>query len=835
MKKLLISATITSTLLFSTPASHAVDIDSDIPYTNSTYDNMTAGTVNIFEGRILNRMSAGHIDTMTGTSNINSINGGTITSVEGFGHINFFLSGSIDTLKDNASINTMYGGYIGELKGRSNINFFSRGGTISTISESAFINYLDISATINNMIGGRVYSIIGGTIQNMAGGYVGDFTEGVIDNASGGTINKVNYSATINNLSGTTNINNMLGGNIQSMTGGTIVNMNNNAFITNMDNGYIAQINGNASIETMNGGIINIIDGANSFVGNLTDGTIGTIQGTSYISTMTGGLVDNLAGEARILELNGGQVNIMHSGEIVDIGVNGEIGEIIYGTLTGNVNFQTGASYELNVNNYGLLNLHAEDTTKAFDRIVNTGVGTVVDVLDYQFGTNSEINMGDSSLLIVNSVDMNKVTFGNNGAFSFHYFGGTYNHASINEFSATESVLFEFYVNPEIGGENDKLTITNISAGSELSHQIVAAGYNLTDEYREPIDLIEDLTNSLDFSLITGDYIGIGAKNYTLGKNGNWWSLFLKRDSLSDQAKNIGTVAGSLLNTVYSVSNSLHERTGSVDYYNISKRTGSWARTYSNKTSFKDLASTDIQNYGIEGGFDKQLIIGCSGRMIGGIGAGINYTTQHMNNQYSKDGRSKSTTPYVMLYNTIYWYNGLYIDMVAKYAYSNVNSHYYDGANIRNDFKTNHHIGTVSIETGYNFPITKRLFVEPRAQLSYAYIEGDKFTDDSNFRGKYQDTQSILSEVGILLKYDLHAFEPYIKLGYLHEFDGKTNITYDNTKYYHDLEGGKFEAGIGFLKKFNTSKFDFYGETVYQIGQNAYRNYNLNLGMRYNF
>jgi outer membrane autotransporter protein len=297
----------------------------------------------------------------------------------------------------------------------------------------------------------------------------------------------------------------------------------------------------------------------------------------------------------------------------------------------------------------------------------------------------------------------------------------------------------------------------------------------------------------------------------------------------------IGSIAESRLTTVYSIANTITKRLGELRNFNISSELpGSWLRTYTDHGGFKDLNSVRTHNYGIEGGIDKTIIEGCTGRMIAGIGIGINYGKQDVKTNNSRDGGGDSKTPYIGVYNTMTWDSGLYIDTIARYAYMDQDARYYDGSNMRQKFETTSHVLMLSAEAGYNYQLTDKFAIEPSIEFLYSFLKGDSFRDDASYEAKYDDTESVLGRTGFLLRYNAEVVEPYVKINYYHEFDGKTGITYDGTKYNGDLSGSRYEVGLGFVAKTDTD-LNLFGETSYTAGSKSYRDYNVNLGMRYNF
>lgn len=211
----------------------------------------------------------------------------------------------------------------------------------------------------------------------------------------------------------------------------------------------------------------------------------------------------------------------------------------------------------------------------------------------------------------------------------------------------------------------------------------------------------------------------------------------------------------------------------------------------------------------------------------------MNYADVEMKHSRFKDG-GETTMPYVGLYGTWVTDNGFYIDAIGRYIRNDTEAHFHDSLGVKRDFDVKGNIGAFSVETGKQFYVTDRFILQPRAELSYIYMQVDSFKDALGYQAKYEDTQSLLGTAGLIARYDMGKFSPYAKASFLYEFDGKTDIVYDNFGYNSDIGGARAEGALGLVWNM-TDNWHFFAEAGYQGGAKHYKNYNGNLGLRYSF
>ena len=281
------------------------------------------------------------------------------------------------------------------------------------------------------------------------------------------------------------------------------------------------------------------------------------------------------------------------------------------------------------------------------------------------------------------------------------------------------------------------------------------------------------------------------------------------------------------------MANAFHKRSG--DLRLLGYNTGVWTRAYANHTTFDDILPTKINSVSVEAGIDHNVFHFEGGRWVVGIGAGVNVAKTIVDTESTIDGGGESLMPYVGLYSSWMYNNGLYIDTIARYARNSTDAYYYDGIDVKHEFDMDSDLFGASMEMGYRWKLDDKWMIEPRIELAYANISGSNFTDDVGFTGSFGDSESLLGTVGTLVRYRVNKrFVPYLKLSYVGEFAGKTDVAYDGWNGTANISGNRIEAGIGATGRVKRG-MGIYGEAVYQRGDNGFQNINLNLGMRYSF
>lgn len=816
---------------------------------NASIAQMHSGTVgSMGDSATVGILNNGTIGTISGyNTGITTMNNGTVTSVSSGGYIATMRGGTLTTLEGTGAVyNAGVNAVIGTAKDSSVIS--SLDGKLTNLTGNATVGNLGATGKITNIYGnGEITNMNAGAVDNMYGNSsIGKMTDGTVTEMYDTShINTMN-GGTVATATGTSYITAMNGGKIESMEGsskvttmtaGRIDNMSDNAYLDLGKGGTIGIVTDNAQIRRLETGVVVTELSGSAKVSALSASTITDVKDNAVVGSIgSSGKVGTLSGNGDVQHIYGGTIDTMNGGKVGNLDQWGYITTINSGTIYGNV-AQSANSSQLNVTQDGSLILDDGGLNKTFDRGLTTGSGADITVKSYNFGTNAAINLGADSVLNIGMVDLQTVNFLGKGTLNIKDYSLNVPHgsASIQNFNAADQVVFNIDVEFEQNNAaNDELTIVS-NTGTHTDHLVnIVDVPSAVGSARDKINIIEDQSGDLSFSLVNGSQLTIGARNYLLESealgSGNQWFLGLS-SILSDAANIIGSLPTANLMSVLSMQDALHRRMGDIRNYSPM---GLWTRVYTNQVKFEDLAKTEVSNYGFEVGFDKQVAEFDKSKFSLGIGAGVSMSDIKIRSRHSKDGGGDTTMPYGGLYATWAWEDGFYLDAAARYAFADTEGYYYDNMNQKEKFDLTSNIGTISLEAGKQYYVSPRIVLEPRAKLDYVFMQGDSFTDNPGFKAQYDDTQSILGTLGLLARYDIGRFSPYAKTSFIYEFDGRTDIVYDDVSYHSDVRGWRAEGALGFDWGVSAC-VDLFAEAGYLGGANSYQNINGSIGMRYNF
>ncbi|MCL2538525.1 MAG: autotransporter outer membrane beta-barrel domain-containing protein [Alphaproteobacteria bacterium] len=848
--------------------------------------NFINGNIDTLHGGQINNMQGGYIGTLRNYGNIRSMTGGhiynmydnsLIMSMSGNARIDNMYDGTIYAMNGDARINNMnFGtiinksnGYIENMRGGTIV--YHNGGTINRFTNGTINNNAGEIRNMYNEGYTRIDSMTGGVITNLFDGYVGTVSGGTIENMFGGRIENLDgrnivamFNGQIGNIKNGGHIGLLMGGEIQDISGGSHIDMMTSGNIRNLrsssigtiTSGRIDDIHDDAYIGLMTGGDIGTIHQGS--VGSMTAGYIHDFSGSSWMGLMTGGSIGMMTDRAYIDNFNGGFINAFHGGYLNNIGRDADLGNIDNLIIIGNV--ESGGS-TLDLNPGGYLLLGASDANNIFARDVNIGAGGgILELKQYTYDSNITFAMsGENSSIIIsdNNLILPRILVGDEAAgarIEFSHYTADFKTATISQLDAHSDITFVMNTDYD-AGIADHLTILSVLDWGVVDHKLAVGAANVG--VIQGLELIDDQSGIMNFTLANGaDYVGIGARNYVLANNAGIWSLNCVGDNcieipddgngnggggdvfvptLSDAATNIGMHGAHRFHyAVRDIQNALHKRLGDLRLAGPVSKTRVWARTYGNQTEFNDLTKVKGNNFGAEAGIDRDMLGGSTTRMILGGGAGINSASHKTSALASRDGGGSATVPYANIYLTTLFPSNVYIDLIGRMAFLDSYAYYYDGADNKIDYTTKSLVAMVSAELGYQYKATDRLILEPRAELVYAYIDGDKFTDSAGFTGQYDASSSLSGQVGFLMRYNFESVQPYAKFTYLREFDGRTNITYDGVLLNSELPQSRYEYGIGLVGEI-TARMGMFGEFTYQHGDKEFKNYGANMGIRANF
>ncbi|MHC5307428.1 autotransporter outer membrane beta-barrel domain-containing protein [Bartonella sp. LJL80] len=461
-------------------------------------------------------------------------------------------------------------------------------------------------------------------------------------------------------------------------------------------------------------------------------------------------------------------------------------------------------------------------------------------VTDLKLGHNAKASLGDQTIAVTNA---NKVTLSvdnlsGNGLFNLRT-------------DMAPTALF-----------GDLLEIRSSSAGS---HQMVftdnrTGGYTGTEELKV-VDFIgtNQSDNNAVFSSAGAD---VGPYVYGLSQyaDGNW---YLSHKETPQPPVNPNPppvtppsppVTPPLTNTADNSANFLNVNyyLGFIENQTLLQRMGElrrspdkdgevWMRSFGgglDQFSGDRLSGFDMTYWGIQGGVDKRIELNnhAADLFVGLMGG---YTKGDID---FKIGDGDAEQYHIGAYVTYKHQNGFYVDALAKYLHAEndfdtktVNGYRVNGDGDMDGYALGAEIG----QRFYKDRTSKLgLYVEPQVQLTWTHMGSGTISSSNGLRTKLGSYDSLLGRASAVFGYSLvndgNPVDLYFKTGYLKEFDGDTDYTFNNTfveKYSFDT--GWWDNGIGMNVQVDKNK-NLYMDANYAIG-GTFNAWQLNAGYRQQF
>ena len=315
-------------------------------------------------------------------------------------------------------------------------------------------------------------------------------------------------------------------------------------------------------------------------------------------------------------------------------------------------------------------------------------------------------------------------------------------------------------------GENNKLTIGDVNSSVEVQEnttqglQLGSTG-NVTDALGGDVSALTDKvkvgdgTQAPEFTGVkmqAGEVVG----EVTMDSNGN---VKEKVNEANDAKLNRMANMPAMVTRIQM--NELRKRMG--DIRSSEGETGVWARY--NGGNLLGAYDLDADFNMIQFGADKAL-----GNGLPRIGAAFSYAKTEADDLYgSVDMDAYSLSGYGIWT----WDNGAFLDVIAR------------AANVDTDMKEEGKTGSLdnwlfslSTEIGQRAMFADTFYVEPSAEFTYTWMDGDSFTI-GDIKREIGDSESLIGRFGIALgKQCPGGFgDFYVRAGLVHEFMGNASIT----------------------------------------------------------
>ncbi len=263
---------------------------------------------------------------------------------------------------------------------------------------------------------------------------------------------------------------------------------------------------------------------------------------------------------------------------------------------------------------------------------------------------------------------------------------------------------------------------------------------------------------------------------------------------------------------------------------------GAWARTYGNKyrVSAADQVDYTQTQQGISFGVDTP-ISNAGGQWLIGVMGG--YSNSDLNLRLGTSGQVDSY--YAGVYSTWLSDSGYYIDALIKAnRFENkADVRMSNGVKSEGDYH-NYGVGG-SIEAGKHIKLNDGWFVEPFAQISSLWVQGEDYGLDNGMEARSNHADSFVGKLGAhagrTIALDKGGFvQPYVKVAAAREFAQSNKVKVNSTTFRDDLSGSRGELGAGVALQV-TDVLQLHADMDYSNGQNIEQPWGVNLGLRYSW
>lgn len=434
------------------------------------------------------------------------------------------------------------------------------------------------------------------------------------------------------------------------------------------------------------------------------------------------------------------------------------------------------------------------DIDVANQSVVSFEKGSTIVAGDITFDATSQMNMKSSSIELVagSSMNIDGVLQSNNGQILFN--DATPGIVSISMLS--DDSTLEAIATPQL---NDKLKGDIAKFSEALVIEKGAAGTQLT----------------MKEGMVAGETTGNLTEDGQLDKE----SVVTKTNSLMQSTLELASAAPLALNRI--MMNDVRKRLG--DIRTTEGTHGVWARYDGGKLTGEGSLKNDFNT--IQVGIDTVPMEG-SARM----GVAFSYTDSDA--EYAR-GDADMKAYSIAMYGTKMFDNGIFVDVIGRMGTADTD--------LTVDGK---HKGTmdnvvlgVSGEVGWRFDLAETVYVEPQAEVTYTYVNGDSL-NLSTASYEVDSVNSLMGRVGFAAGFKCPADKGnvYVRASAVHEFLGDAKISGTNlgqTDSY-EINGQDTWAEYGIGANFNMTKTTYIWADVERTSGGALdEDWRATVGVRY--
>ncbi|MBD8476202.1 autotransporter outer membrane beta-barrel domain-containing protein [Pseudomonas sp. CFBP 8770] len=261
---------------------------------------------------------------------------------------------------------------------------------------------------------------------------------------------------------------------------------------------------------------------------------------------------------------------------------------------------------------------------------------------------------------------------------------------------------------------------------------------------------------------------------------------------------------------------------------------GAWVRTYGGQYNLSAAAGVAYKQrqHGVSFGVDAPLPAGNDQWVVGVMGG---YSRSDLDLAAGTSGEVDSY--YLGLYSTWLSEGGYYVDGVVKLnRFQNKSDvRVSDGSRTGGNYD-NHGVGA-SLEVGKHIKLANDWYLEPFAQMSALWVQGEHYDLDNGMQARSNGADSWLGKVGTHVGRNFPLangglVQPYIKVAAAHEFADANRVRVNANRFTNDLSGTRGEFGAGVIAQISDS-LQLHVDFDYSNGENIEQPWGGSLGVRY--
>ncbi len=261
---------------------------------------------------------------------------------------------------------------------------------------------------------------------------------------------------------------------------------------------------------------------------------------------------------------------------------------------------------------------------------------------------------------------------------------------------------------------------------------------------------------------------------------------------------------------------------------------GVWGRAFGRRQDVDNRVSREFRQTisGFELGADTALPV-ADGRWH--VGAVAGYTNGRI--KFDRGGTGDDDSVHVGAYATYIEDGGFYMDGIVRVSRIRHAFKVDDakGRRVRGQYRGNG-VGA-SLELGKRFTWPGAWYVVPQLEVAAFHAQGADYTASNGLRIKDDGTNSMLGRLGLHVgrQFDLgdgRVVQPYMKLSWVQEFDGKGTVRTNDIRHKVRLDGGRTELAVGVASQLGKHG-SLFGSYEYAKGSRQTMPWTFHVGYRY--